>query len=72
MWADRILRIGVVVIALGLVFTLIAIIPLFAPDVVLPGALWFLAMLTGVGIAVAVLGLALQSRARRQRRRGST
>lgn len=72
MWADRILRIGVVITALGLVFTLIAIIPLFAPDVELPGALWFLAMLTGVGIAIAVTGLALQSRARRQPRRRPT
>lgn len=65
MWADRILRIGVVVTVIGLVCTVIAIIPLFAPAIVMPGAMWFLAMLTGVGLAIMIAGLAVQSRSRR-------
>lgn len=71
MWADRILRIGVIVTVLGLGFTLVAIIPLVLPDIDMPSALWFLAMLTGVGLAIVVAGLALQSRARRRARPGS-
>jgi hypothetical protein len=66
MWADRILRIGVIVTVVGLGFTLVAIIPLVLPDLDMPSALWFLAMLTGVGLAIVVVGLALQSRARRR------
>lgn len=71
MWPDRILRIGVIVTGVGLACTLIAIIPLVLPDVDMPSALWFLAMLTGVGLAIVVVGLALQSRARRRVRGGS-
>jgi hypothetical protein len=71
MWADRILRIGVIVTVVGLGCTLVAIIPLVLPDIDMPSALWFLAMLTGVGLAIVVVGLALQSRARRRSRQGS-
>jgi hypothetical protein len=71
MWADRILRIGVIVTVVGLGCTLVAIIPLVLPDIDMPSALWFLAMLTGVGLAIVVVGLALQSRARRRSRPGS-
>jgi hypothetical protein len=71
MWADRILRIGVVVTGIGLACTLVAIIPLVLPAVEMPSALWFLAMLTGVGLAIVLVGLVLQSRARRRVRPGS-
>ncbi len=63
--ADRVLRIGAVITAAGLVFTLIAIIPLVVPDLDLPSAMWFLAMLTGVGLIVVFVGLAMGARRRR-------
>lgn len=66
--ADRTLRVGAWVTALGLAFTLIALLPLAFPDLELPGALWFLSMLTGVGIVIVLIGLA---QAARQRRRAS-
>ncbi len=63
--ADRVLRIGAVITVAGLLFTLIAIIPLFVPSLELPSALWFLSMLTGVGIAVICVGLVMSARSRR-------
>lgn len=65
--ADRILRIGGVVTAAGLVFTLIACLPLLVPSLELPSAMWFLAMLTGVGLVIVFVGLVLGSRERRAR-----
>ncbi len=65
--ADRILRLGGVITALGLVFTLIAIIPLVLPSVSLPSALWGLSMLTGVGLAIVIIGLVMAARQRRSR-----
>ena len=70
--ADRVLRIGGWLTALGLVFTLIACLPLVFPSLQLPSAMWFLAMLTGVGLAVVIVGLALGARARRQPQAAST
>jgi hypothetical protein len=61
---DLLMRVGLVVTVAGLVFTLIAIIPLFVPSVSMPSALWFLAMLTGVGLALVLLGLWRSARAR--------
>lgn len=65
--ADRVLRIGGVITAVGIVFTLIAILPLIIPSLDLPGAMWFLAMLTGVGLIVVFVGLAMGARGRRLR-----
>ena len=65
--ADRVLRIGAAITAAGLVFTVIALIPLVAPAVELPGVMWFLAMLTGVGLIVVFVGLAMGARERRPR-----
>ena len=65
--ADRVLRIGGWITAAGLVFTLIACLPLLVPALELPSAMWFLAMLTGVGLVVVFVGLAMGSRARRRR-----
>jgi hypothetical protein len=62
---DRVLRAGAIITALGLMFTLIAILPLFFPSLSLPSALWFLAMLTGVGILVICAGLVMGARSRR-------
>lgn len=66
--ADRTLRIGAGVTAAGLVFLLIALVPLFAPSVEMPGVMWFLAMLVGVGLIIVFVGLAQQARQRRSQR----
>jgi hypothetical protein len=64
--ADRVLRIGGAITAAGLVFTVIAMLPLLVPSMELPGAMWFLAMLTGVGLVVVFVGLAMGARGRRR------
>ena len=63
---DRILRVGAVVTVIGLICTLIAMIPLVAPSVDLPSAWWFLSMITGVGLALVIVGLAVSARSRRR------
>lgn len=63
---DRILRVGAVVTVIGLICTLIAMIPLVAPSVELPSAWWFLSMITGVGLALVIVGLAVSARSRRR------
>ena len=65
--ADRVLRVGGVITVVGLVFTVIAMLPLLVPSLELPGAMWFLAMLTGVGLIVVFVGLAMGARGRRPR-----
>lgn len=65
---DRLLRLGIVVTIIGLALTLVALIPLFVPSVQLPGAWWFLSMLTGVGLALVIVGLIRAARARRGHR----
>lgn len=67
MTGDRLMRIGVVVTTLGLIATLVAILPLVIPDLSLPGIWWFLAMITGVGLALVIAGLAQSARERRIR-----
>lgn len=66
--ADRVLRIGGWITLVGLVFTLIAMLPLIVPSLEFPGAMWFLAMLTGVGLIVVFAGLVMGSRERRRGR----
>ncbi len=63
--ADRVLRVGAWVTAAGLVFTLIALLPLVVPALDLPPAMWFLAMLTGVGLIIVFVGLVMGARQRR-------
>jgi len=62
---DRLLRIGAVVTVVGLVCTVIAMLPLVIPSLELPSAFWFLSMITGVGLALVILGLAVSARSRR-------
>lgn len=64
--ADRVLRLGGLLTAVGLVFLLIALLPLVVPSVEMPGVMWFLAMLTGVGLIVMFVGLTMQARQRRR------
>ena len=59
------MRIGGWLTAAGLLFTLIALLPLVLPSLELPSAMWFLAMLTGVGLIVVFVGLAMAARDRR-------
>lgn len=66
--ADRTLRIGAAVTAVGLVFLLIALLPLIVPSIEMPGVMWFLAMLVGVGLIIVFVGLAQQARQRRSPR----
>lgn len=64
---DRLLRIGGVVTVIGLICTLIAMLPLVIPSLSLPSAWWFLSMITGVGLALVIVGLAVSARSRRSR-----
>ncbi len=61
---DRLLRIGAVVTVIGLVCTVIAMLPLVVPGLELPSAWWFLSMITGVGLALVIAGLAVSARSR--------
>lgn len=63
---DRLLRVGAAVTVVGLVCTVIAMLPLVVPSVELPSAWWFLSMITGVGLALVILGLAVSARSRRR------
>jgi hypothetical protein len=65
--ADRVLRIGAIITAVGLVFTVVAVAPLLFPALGTPSILWFLSMLTGVGIIVICAGLVMSARSRRLR-----
>ena len=65
-YGDRLLRIGGIVTVIGLVCTLIAMLPLVVPGLELPSAWWFLSMITGVGLALVILGLAVSARSRRR------
>lgn len=66
--ADRLLRLGAVVMGVGLVCTLIALLPLFVPSAEMSSAWWFLSMLTGVGLAMVIAGLLVGSRSRKSAR----
>ena len=65
---DLLLRIGAVVTVIGLVFTVIAMLPLVIPGLTLPSEWWFLSMITGVGLALVLLGLLVSAMSRRRRR----
>ena len=65
--ADLVLRAGVGVTALGILFTMIALIPLVVPSWNPPGWLWFAAMVIGVGLFIMIVGLVLSARGRRRR-----
>ena len=60
---DRLVRAGVVVTGIGIVVTLVAILPLVS-DVELPSSFWWLSMLTGVGLAMVLVGLLRNGRRR--------
>lgn len=64
---DRVLRIGLVVSALGLLAAVIAMLPLVIPSMQPSGIWWFLAMITGVGLAIVIAGLIISARERSAR-----
>lgn len=64
---DRLMRVGAIVTGVGIVCTVIAILPLVIPSLDLPSTWWFLSMLIGVGLALVIVGLLRSSRARRAR-----
>jgi hypothetical protein len=64
---DRVLRIGLVVSALGLLAAVIAMLPLVLPSMQPSGIWWFLAMITGVGLAIVIAGLIISARERSAR-----
>ncbi|MGI9195846.1 MAG: hypothetical protein ACR2KE_00095 [Candidatus Nanopelagicales bacterium] len=63
---EGLLRAGAVVTVIGLICTVIAMLPLVVPGLSLPSAWWFLSMLTGVGLALVIAGLAVSARGRRR------
>lgn len=63
---DRLLRVGGVVTVIGLVCTVIAMLPLVVPGLTLPSQWWFLSMITGVGLALVILGLLISALSRRR------
>jgi hypothetical protein len=60
---DRLIRAGLVVTAVGMLLTLVAMLPLVT-DIELPSALWWLSMLVGVGMGMVLVGLARNGRRR--------
>ncbi len=64
---DRLMRAGLVTTTVGLMFLLIAIVPLVVPSVTLPSVFWGLSMITGVGLAMVLVGLWQAARGRGRR-----
>lgn len=63
------LRVGVWLTFIGLVFSVVAMLPLVLP-IELPSAFWFLSMITGVGLVVMIAGFVVSGRERRRAVRG--
>lgn len=61
---DRLLRAGAIVTVIGLVTTMVAMLPLIIPDLTLPPAMWFASMIIGIGLAMVIAGFAVSARAR--------
>ncbi len=60
---DRLIRAGLVVTALGMLLSLVALLPLVS-DIELPSTFWWLAMLWGVGLGLILIGLLRSGRGR--------
>ncbi len=63
---DRLIRAGLVVSALGMLLTLVALLPLVS-EVELPSLFWWLAMLWGLGLGLVLIGLLRGGRGRARR-----
>ena len=64
--AQRVIKVGAILTIIGIVATLIAILPLVS-DIELSGVWWFLSMITGVGLATVLAGLTMSARSRSTR-----
>ena len=64
---DRLLRAGAIVTVIGIIATTIALLPLIIPDLTLPPAMWFSAMIIGIGLAMVIAGFAVSARSRGRR-----
>lgn len=62
--SDRVIRAGAAITVLGIIFSLIALLPLIT-DIELPSTWWFLSMVTGIGLATVLVGLTMSARSRR-------
>lgn len=62
---EAFVRIGAYLTIAGMIFTVIAILPLVS-DINLPSTWWFLSMLTGLGLALILIGLITTARSRRR------
>jgi hypothetical protein len=60
------MRAGAIVTPVGIACTVVAILPLVAPQISLPPAMWFLSMLTGVGLILVLAGLLVSALTRRR------
>ncbi len=63
--SDRVIRAGAAITVLGIIFSLIALLPLIT-DIELPSTWWFLSMVTGIGLATVLVGLTMSARSRRR------
>ena len=61
---ERLMRIGAVITVVGMIFSLIALIPIRNGDDP-PSWLWWLAMSSGIGLALVLFGLRQAAIARR-------
>ena len=62
--SDRVIRVGAAITVLGIIFSLIALLPLIT-DIELPSTWWFLSMVTGIGLATVLVGFTMSARSRR-------
>ena len=60
---DRLIRVGAVLCVVGMVVTLVSLLPMVL-DVEVPSLFWALSMLVGVGFALILLGLFRKGRRR--------
>jgi hypothetical protein len=61
---DRLLRAGAIVTVIGILATMVAMLPLVIPSLTLPPAMWFASMIIGIGLAMVIAGFAVSARAR--------
>jgi len=68
---ERLMVVGGVITGLGMVLTLIAMLPLLHSATQLPSYFWGLAMVTGIGLAVLLVGFWRAARGRSKRIRAA-
>lgn len=63
---EGLVRAGAVIFAIGLVATIVTVVPLFLDAEPMPAAIYGLAMLAPLGFGLALLGILRAARARRR------